>query len=452
MFYVDKNKKSISLQIFEHIRDQILTGALKPGQNLLPIRELAKELNVSKNTVNSAYVSLVEEGYVYSVHGSGYFVEKQEQMKTAINTERNVKYDLTKSFDAIKVFPWEKWEKCVSASLGNVRRNIANKDKLYSASNELIRQSICNDIQKIRGIEINPHNVLLCRDMYEIVTCVSKLFSNLSKYITFLEPSDPAFRTMFQEDFFQVREMNRRMSKKDVNASGENAFKVVFGYLEQYLEEFKREYPYNMWLKEWTLRTGSYIVIFDNKETGTVDLSQYDCLEYDKVLFVGNYDRLLPEEISITYLILPDKLMQKLRNQQNKNDKVYPLSYQLALADIMNTDEIFSCIEQNRKIRLNRRIEFSKLLENVFKKYARYMEEYFYISDGIPFSMNTSIPQRQVLLNLQRNDIAISGAEDYWYFEKEKGRNIFVMSYNDYSEEVMYKILNEIKNEALIKF
>ena len=61
-------------QIASQIKEQILTGALAPGQALPSIRSLAKELKISVITTKRAYDELETAGFVVSVAGKGSFV------------------------------------------------------------------------------------------------------------------------------------------------------------------------------------------------------------------------------------------------------------------------------------------------------------------------------------------------------------------------------------------
>jgi len=48
--------------IFETIRSQVQAQQLSPGQTLPPVRQLASELGVNRNTVAAAYKRLVAAG------------------------------------------------------------------------------------------------------------------------------------------------------------------------------------------------------------------------------------------------------------------------------------------------------------------------------------------------------------------------------------------------------
>ena len=61
-------------QLIHLIRMEILSGRLSDGDQLPPIRELAKILKLNPNTVAKAYYTLEEEGFIESKRGSGNWV------------------------------------------------------------------------------------------------------------------------------------------------------------------------------------------------------------------------------------------------------------------------------------------------------------------------------------------------------------------------------------------
>src|ERR1044071_3479235 len=63
-------------QLYEALRGAILAGQLRPGTRLQSTRELATELNVSRNTVMNAFEQLLAEGYLEGQIGSGTYVSR----------------------------------------------------------------------------------------------------------------------------------------------------------------------------------------------------------------------------------------------------------------------------------------------------------------------------------------------------------------------------------------
>ncbi|MET0314362.1 MAG: PLP-dependent aminotransferase family protein [Hansschlegelia sp.] len=69
-----RSSKPLQSQIFDQIRQLILSGGLRPAMALPSTRSLAEQLNVSRNTVLFAYERLAAEGYVEPRGTVGVFV------------------------------------------------------------------------------------------------------------------------------------------------------------------------------------------------------------------------------------------------------------------------------------------------------------------------------------------------------------------------------------------
>ena len=74
IYLSNSGQEPIYAQITRQIKQQILSGALHPGDALPSIRLLAKELRISVITTKRAYDELEREGLVCTVAGKGCFV------------------------------------------------------------------------------------------------------------------------------------------------------------------------------------------------------------------------------------------------------------------------------------------------------------------------------------------------------------------------------------------
>ena len=72
------------LQLMEQVKHAIATGALRPGDQLPPIRALAQELVMNSNTVVRAYRELEHEGIVELRHGLGVFVSESVEQRARL--------------------------------------------------------------------------------------------------------------------------------------------------------------------------------------------------------------------------------------------------------------------------------------------------------------------------------------------------------------------------------
>jgi GntR family transcriptional regulator len=71
-----KSGTPVYLQLVDQIRYAAASGALKTGEPLPPIRALAEELRVNRNTVAKAYAELESQGVIQTLQGKGCFLSE----------------------------------------------------------------------------------------------------------------------------------------------------------------------------------------------------------------------------------------------------------------------------------------------------------------------------------------------------------------------------------------
>ena len=76
-------------QIKDQVREQIMAGRLKEGDQLVSVRELAAQLKVTPVTISKAYSAMEAEGLLERRRGIGLFIakirsDKKEQTKESI--------------------------------------------------------------------------------------------------------------------------------------------------------------------------------------------------------------------------------------------------------------------------------------------------------------------------------------------------------------------------------
>lgn len=75
MFPIDpRDTRPIYEQIIDSIKEQVIKGSLKPGDQLPSVRQLAAMLTVNANTVMKAYSELEREEVIETIRGKGAFI------------------------------------------------------------------------------------------------------------------------------------------------------------------------------------------------------------------------------------------------------------------------------------------------------------------------------------------------------------------------------------------
>ena len=83
---IDKSRP-ICPQICEQICVGIINGEFLTKQKLQSVRELAVTLGVNPNTIQKSYDLLEEEKVIYSVRGSGWYVEEDTSVAANVVNE-----------------------------------------------------------------------------------------------------------------------------------------------------------------------------------------------------------------------------------------------------------------------------------------------------------------------------------------------------------------------------
>jgi GntR family transcriptional regulator len=81
---------SIYHQIENSVKADIASGALKPGDKLPTLKELAERLGTNFNTISKAYRDLEVLGYIQGQHGRGVFVRQDGEAKCRLDVRESV--------------------------------------------------------------------------------------------------------------------------------------------------------------------------------------------------------------------------------------------------------------------------------------------------------------------------------------------------------------------------
>lgn len=167
------SSESLVKQLYSALIDLIRQGVLKEHERLPSTRELAKELAVSRNTVNEAYELLVAEGYIYSKAGMGYMVQKKPVQKQippasqlspqcffAVQKEKNaIQYDFSLGIPDVRFFPFLLWNTYQKKAFLQVK----NEGCEYCDPQGYLplRREIAEWLFRSKGLQIDEENLFI---------------------------------------------------------------------------------------------------------------------------------------------------------------------------------------------------------------------------------------------------------------------------------------------------
>ncbi len=78
----DRPNADRTRRLIDHVREQIVRGALGPGDRLPPERQLAEQLGLSRPTIRAGLKALSAMGVVHTRHGSGTYISTDPLLET----------------------------------------------------------------------------------------------------------------------------------------------------------------------------------------------------------------------------------------------------------------------------------------------------------------------------------------------------------------------------------
>ena len=111
------SKLPIYEQIVNGVKEEIISGNLKPNEKLPSIRALARDLNISVITTKRAYEELEREGFIETVGGKGSYVsyfnkeliyeerlkEIEKKLEEVLDLSRSIKLSREDIFNMINL-------------------------------------------------------------------------------------------------------------------------------------------------------------------------------------------------------------------------------------------------------------------------------------------------------------------------------------------------------------
>ena len=202
--------RAVYRQISDHIRHEVADGRLEAGDRLPPIRDLAKELGVNRDTVALAYEELVTAGVAVSTVGRGTFVTpvdasnapSAEEFHTALAplTERLLDFERARPQfgSTTNAVPMHSLVPDQSLYPADEFRRVLNRVLQQSGPELLLygspqghlglRETLADRFQK-DGIDIDANGIVLCHGASQGISLGLRLFAQAGDVVALEEPT-----------------------------------------------------------------------------------------------------------------------------------------------------------------------------------------------------------------------------------------------------------------------
>lgn len=372
-------------QLFEQLRQLIVTGRLKPNTRLIATRFLAEQVGVSRRTVLFAYERLIAEGYLETRPAIGTFVSPSLPVDHSAATSLNsvaevvrqaalhppkaavpapnpiapatIRFDFTGSgMDAASALPGKVW-------LRWMRDVLDAHPALFAvpappAGVESLRRVVTDYLAATRGIVASADQVIVVSGRRQAANLVAQLFAQ--PRIVIESPGDDALAALFALQTQAVVGVS-------VDEQGLDPARLPPGPADLVYVTPGRQNPLgvNMGparrteLIEWARQAGAYI--FEDDCDGELryhgvphpPLAAID--PYGLVFYVGSFAKVLGEGVCLGFLVVPSEFSAAVIGLKAIGGECGQALEQTAVAGLIDSGEYDHQLRRLRKTCLERR-------------------------------------------------------------------------------------------------
>lgn len=366
VFLQKESNIPLYVQLYEQIKTEILTGRLKKDIKLPSIRELAQELNISKNTVSEAYQQLLAEGFIESKFKKGYWVVDISDYHSIIRDpieitepikedfiENKIVYDFQYGDVDLAHFPLKAWQRSIQDSLLKEDKEIL----LYGdkRGNKNLRTEISRYLYRSRGIKCNEDQVIIGAGIEILIKKITSLFSIEDLIVGMEDPGYDGVRGVLEEENSKVVdipvcEINGYDVDTLLNSSARLAYitpshQFPLGHIMPITKRLQ--------LLQWANEKDGYIIEDDYDSEFRYQGSPISSLKgmdtQDRVIYLGTFSKSFLPSLRIGYLILPLKLMEQYKKYRHGSQSASSV-LQHALSVFMENGEFDRHLRRMRKI------------------------------------------------------------------------------------------------------
>lgn len=339
-FDIDPNsQEKLYMQIYHYIRSEIESGNLKPGDRLPSTRKLATHLGVSRNTVDTAYDQLLDEGYITSEVKRGFFINAIESLTPDFSSHHGALFSRTFAQDCfenqtdsktseykvsfspygvdLEHFPFDTWRK-IAKNIFYDDRNAALFESGDPQGDFSLRSAITTYLHQSRGVVCTPDQVIVGAGIDYLLILVSQLLGNDAIYAI----ENPSYmRSLKVLSAAGVRTVSIEMDHDGINmlklnTSGANVACVTpsHHFPLGIVMPVKRRNQLLSWAAEDDHR---YIIEDDYDSEFRYKGKPVPCLQglghSDKVIYLGTFSKAIAPSIRVAYMVLPKALLERYR-------------------------------------------------------------------------------------------------------------------------------------------
>ncbi|HLZ62422.1 MAG TPA: PLP-dependent aminotransferase family protein [Ktedonosporobacter sp.] len=359
-------------QLYESLRQAILTGQLQAGTRLPATRFLSERLGVSRTTVIQAFEQLFSEGYVEGRAGSGTFVASvlpdellhlSAESAPAPRTSRQGRslsqrgqilasasvstvhyYSEARAFRPgipdLTHFPFKTWARLATKHWRQPPRDYLGYS--HPAGYQPLREAIADYVRTARGVHCSAEQVLVISGSQQALDLAARVL---------LDPADAAW--MEDPGYLGAREAllgsGARLVPIPVDDEGLDVSAGIARCPDARMVYVTPSFQFplgttmslarRLLLLQWASRSGAWVLEDDYDSEfryAARPLASLQGLDTsDQVIYIGTFSKVLFPGLRLGYLIVPPDLVDAFTAARAVTDRHSPILDQVVLTDFI---------------------------------------------------------------------------------------------------------------------
>ena len=323
------NKENpLYIQLYNFIKNEIQKGNLKANDKLPSKRRLSKALDISQNTIESAYGQLITEGYIISLPKKGYYVSNIQELvninkNSNLNNEKNIKrieykYEFFSSRVELESFPYSIWRKITKDII-----NENNKELLqigHSQGDRNLRESISSYLRFSRGVNSNVDNIIIGSGTEQLIQNLINILGN-NRIYGMEDPGYYKIRKILKTYNIEVKPIKIDNQGIDINELYKSNVEIIhITPSHQFPTGVIMPVSRRVQLLSWAYEDNNRYIIEDDYDSefrfeGKPIPALQSLDNIGKIIYLGTFSKSFAPSIRVAYMVLPEELMKIYRKK-----------------------------------------------------------------------------------------------------------------------------------------
>lgn len=349
-------------QLYSYIKKEIIDGRLLYGTKLPSKRKLAEFLQISQNTVETAYEQLTAEGYVEVIPRKGYYIQtfedleytqtNQVSLEQSNHKEGELLYHFHPSQIDTEHFPFEKWRKYMKSKIDE-----SHQDLLLLGDNQgeyELRCEIAHYLYHARGVQCVPEQIIIGAGMEILLQQLVLLFDKNAIYGV----EDPGYHLIHRI----LRSYPNEVHPLQIDEEGVKVNQIEDSKIDVVYVTPSHHFPNGTILSvnrrtrllNWAQGAANRYIIEDDYDSEfrytQKPFPALASIDSARVIYLGNFSKSFLPGIRLSYMVLPQPLLNRYKNQFLHFEATTSLLSQLTMAKFMEEGEWSRHIKRMRLV------------------------------------------------------------------------------------------------------